>query len=92
MYFDWLHRFWCCLKPIDFPAVNFKNSQGAGYYCVPCLFFPSQHFAETIDMIAVLAGRGTDRRLAELARVTDLDDAGDYAIEPLLSHPKGHDK
>jgi len=53
---------------------------------------PRALIAETIDMIAVLAGRGTDRRLAELARVTDLDDAGDYAIEPLLSHPKGHDK
>ena len=46
----------------------------------------------TIDIVAVLTGRGTDRRLAELAHVIGLDDAGDYAIEPLLSHPKGHDK
>lgn len=43
-------------------------------------------------MVAVLAGRGTDRRLAELARVTGLDDAGDYALEPLFSHPKGHNR
>ena len=47
---------------------------------------------ETIDTVAVLAGRGTDRRLAELARVSGLNDAGDYALEPLLSHPKGHNK
>ena len=53
---------------------------------------PRALIAETIDIVAVLTGRGTDRRLAELAHVIGLDDAGDYAIEPLLSHPKGHDK
>ncbi|MDW4497897.1 P-type conjugative transfer ATPase TrbB [Sulfitobacter sp. D35] len=53
---------------------------------------PRALIAETIDMVAVLAGRGTDRRLAELARVTGLDGAGDYALEPLLRQPKGSTK
>ncbi|MBV7255895.1 P-type conjugative transfer ATPase TrbB [Pacificimonas sp. WHA3] len=50
---------------------------------------PRALVAETIDIIAVLAGRGPDRRLAELARVTSLDATGDYALEPVLSQPKG---
>lgn len=50
---------------------------------------PRAMIAETIDLIAVLTGRGTDRRLAELARVTGLGPAGDYALQPLLSSPKG---
>ncbi|WP_151986257.1 P-type conjugative transfer ATPase TrbB [Rhizobium sp. EC-SD404] len=50
---------------------------------------PRALIAETIDLIAVLAGRGSDRRLAELARVTGLGPAGDYELQPLLSHPKG---
>ncbi|MGK7755175.1 P-type conjugative transfer ATPase TrbB [Roseovarius sp. C03] len=53
---------------------------------------PRALIAETIDMVAVLAGRGTDRRLAELVRVTGLDGAGDYALEPLLRQPKGPTK
>nr|WP_299864768.1 P-type conjugative transfer ATPase TrbB [uncultured Roseobacter sp.] len=50
---------------------------------------PRALVAETIDIIAVLAGRGPDRRLAELARVTSLDATGDYALEPVLSQPEG---
>jgi type IV secretion system protein VirB11 len=38
--------------------------------------------AETIDLVAVLAGRGSERRLAELVRVTGLGPAGDYALSP----------
>nr|WP_216365002.1 MULTISPECIES: P-type conjugative transfer ATPase TrbB [unclassified Roseobacter] len=43
---------------------------------------PRALIAETIDLVAVLAGRGADRRLAELARVTGLDTQGDYALNP----------
>ncbi len=47
---------------------------------------PRALIAETIDLIAVLAGRGADRRLAELAAVTGLTPAGDYALEdPVLA-------
>jgi type IV secretion system protein VirB11 len=42
---------------------------------------PRALIAETIDLIAVLAGRGADRRLAELAAVSGLNAAGDYALE-----------
>lgn len=44
---------------------------------------PRALIAETIDVVAVLAGRGSERRLAELARVTGLDSAGDYALSPV---------
>jgi len=43
---------------------------------------PRALIAETIDLVAVLAGRGADRRLAELARITGLDPQGDYALSP----------
>ncbi len=44
---------------------------------------PRALIAETINMIAVLAGRGSQRRLAELAVVTGLDPAtGDYGVLP----------
>jgi type IV secretion system protein VirB11 len=36
--------------------------------------------AETIDVIAVLSGRGVDRRLAELAFVEGVKPDGDYLI------------
>src|SRR5260221_6543462 len=39
---------------------------------------PRALIAETIQFIAVLAGRGSDRRLAELARVDGLGPNGDY--------------
>jgi type IV secretion system protein TrbB len=44
---------------------------------------PRALIAETIDVIAVLAGRGTNRRLAELATVNGLDPSGNYILEPL---------
>jgi P-type conjugative transfer ATPase TrbB len=44
---------------------------------------PRALIAETIDVIAVLAGRGTDRRLADLAGVHGLDAGGDYILTPL---------
>jgi type IV secretion system protein VirB11 len=44
---------------------------------------PRALVAETINVIAVLAGRGSDRRLTELARVEGLDATGDYRIAPL---------
>ena len=36
---------------------------------------PKALIAETIDIVAVLSGRGSQRRLAELAEVADLDPA-----------------
>lgn len=50
---------------------------------------PRALVADTIDIIAVLAGRGPDRRLAELARITGLDATGDYTLEPVLSQSEG---
>jgi type IV secretion system protein VirB11 len=41
---------------------------------------PSALIAETIQLIPVLAGRGSDRRLAELARVEGLGPDGDYVL------------
>ncbi|MGY0572510.1 P-type conjugative transfer ATPase TrbB [Bradyrhizobium sp. RDM12] len=43
---------------------------------------PRALIAETINFVAVLAGRGADRRLAELALVTGLGSAGDYSLSP----------
>jgi type IV secretion system protein VirB11 len=43
---------------------------------------PKALIAETIDLVAVLAGRGSARRLAELARVEGLGPDGDYRITP----------
>ncbi len=43
---------------------------------------PRALIAETIQFIAVLAGRGSDRRLAELACVEGLDSQGDYVLHP----------
>ena len=43
---------------------------------------PRALIAETINLIAVLTGRGTDRRLAELALVAGLGSAGDYSLSP----------
>ena len=41
---------------------------------------PRALIAETIDLVAVLAGRGSSRRLVELARVAGLGADGDYRI------------
>jgi len=43
---------------------------------------PRALIAETIDLVAVLSGRGSARRLAELARIEGLGPDGDYAITP----------
>ncbi len=43
---------------------------------------PRALIAETINLVAVLTGRGADRRLAELALVTGLGAAGDYSLSP----------
>lgn len=45
---------------------------------------PRGLIAETIDVIAVLTGRGAGRRLTELAAVGGLTPAGDYCVSPLL--------
>ncbi|WP_173574821.1 P-type conjugative transfer ATPase TrbB [Acetobacter sicerae] len=43
---------------------------------------PRALIAETIDVIAVLSGRGSARRLAELATVQGLSPDGDYILAP----------
>jgi type IV secretion system protein VirB11 len=43
---------------------------------------PRALIAETIDLIAVLAGRGGSRRLVELAHVHPLGPTGDYQLTP----------
>ena len=43
---------------------------------------PRALIAETIDLIAVLAGRGSARRLTELAIVEGLGPTGDYVLTP----------
>ena len=49
---------------------------------------PRALIAETIDMIAVLAGRGAERRLAELAKVDGLTPDGDYRLSQVAEgHP-----
>jgi type IV secretion system protein VirB11 len=50
---------------------------------------PRALIAETIDLIAVLSGRGAGRRLSDLARVTGLTASGDYALDPLLTPMQG---
>jgi P-type conjugative transfer ATPase TrbB len=48
---------------------------------------PRALIAETIQVIAVLAGRGSDRRLTELARVEGLGPTGDYVLYPVGDRP-----
>ncbi|MCK1634585.1 P-type conjugative transfer ATPase TrbB [Bradyrhizobium sp. 162] len=46
------------------------------------LTVPKALIAETIDLVAVLRGRGSERRLAELALIAGLDPAtGDYRVQ-----------
>ena len=52
---------------------------------------PRAMIAETIDLVAVLAGRGSAHRLAELARVEGLGPEGDYRISPFISEPTTHE-
>ena len=46
---------------------------------------PRALIAETIDLVAVLAGRGSQRRLVELARVEGLGVQGDYRVVPAVT-------
>jgi len=48
---------------------------------------PRALIAETIDVIAVLAGRGAMRRLVELATVEGLRPSGDYRITATIAAP-----
>jgi type IV secretion system protein VirB11 len=48
---------------------------------------PRALIAETIQFIAVLAGRGSDRRLSELARVEGLGPSGDYVLHAAGDQP-----
>src|SRR5579863_4931616 len=48
---------------------------------------PRALIADTIDLIAVLAGRGSARRLVELARVEGLGVDGDYRVVPTVGAP-----
>jgi type IV secretion system protein TrbB len=47
---------------------------------------PRALIAETIDLVAVLAGRGSARRLAELVRVEGLGPDGDYRTTPAIQN------
>lgn len=46
---------------------------------------PRALIAETIDLVAVLSGRGSARRLSELVRVEGLGPDGDYRVAPAVS-------
>ncbi len=48
---------------------------------------PRALIAETIDLVAVLSGRGSARRLSELACVEGLDPAGDYRLAEAIDAP-----
>lgn len=50
---------------------------------------PRALIAETIDIVAVLSGRGATRRLAELGRVEGLSPDGDYRVRPATQPPEG---
>jgi P-type conjugative transfer ATPase TrbB len=53
---------------------------------------PRALIAETIDLVAVLSGRGSARRLAELARVDGLGPGGDYRITSATTNSEGEPK
>jgi len=50
---------------------------------------PRALIAETIDLVAVLSGRGSARRLRELARVEGLGPDGDYRVVPAVIEGDG---
>lgn len=50
---------------------------------------PRALIAETIDLVAVLSGRGAYRRLTELSRVEGLGPTGDYVTVPAMLEPQG---
>ncbi|WP_323718139.1 P-type conjugative transfer ATPase TrbB [Paracoccus aminovorans] len=51
---------------------------------------PPALIAETVDLVAVLAGRGGNRRLTELVRVEGLGPDGDYRIVPVIPDTDTH--
>ena len=53
---------------------------------------PRTLIAETIDLVAVLSGRGAVRRLTDLARVEGIGPDGDYRITSLTNNPEGEPK
>ena len=53
---------------------------------------PRALIAETINLIAVLAGRGSARRLIELASVEGLGPAGDYVLAPAIDRAATGDR
>ncbi|CCJ07312.1 P-type conjugative transfer ATPase TrbB [Methylocystis sp. SC2] len=55
------------------------------------LTVPRAMIAETIQIIAVLAGRGSERRLIELAAVQGLNESGNYALADLTYLKLGDD-
>lgn len=50
---------------------------------------PRALIAETIDLVAVLSGRGSTRHLAELGRVEGLSPDGDYRVRPAIQPLEG---
>ena len=50
---------------------------------------PRALIAETINLVAVLDGRGSARRLTELSRVNGLGPAGDYTLSPATMDHQG---
>lgn len=50
---------------------------------------PRALIAETIDLVAVLSGRGSARQLAELARVAGLGPDGDYRVTAVTPSNRG---
>ena len=52
---------------------------------------PRALIAETIDLVAVLSGRGAARRLSELVRVEGLRPDGDYRVTPANAPASGSD-
>jgi len=53
---------------------------------------PRALIAETINLIAVLVGRGAERRLIELAIVEGLSSGGDYVVVPAIGRSSEGDR
>lgn len=53
---------------------------------------PRALIAETLDLIAVLSGRGEERRLTDLAQVKGLSADGDYRLRPASADFHGDDR
>ena len=51
---------------------------------------PRALIAETVDLVAVLSGRGSNRRLTELVRVEGLGPDGDYRIASVIPDTDTH--